>query len=660
MSSPQYGVTPQGFKIKRLPEIKDELESLFMGEFADINVDPQSVVGQIIGIFSKVLADDWENLQDVYLSQYPNSADGISLDNLVQLMGLERLQASKTRVIGTAIGNTGTFIPLGSLARLSGSTEVFSSVQNSVIDNSQSLINEVEVTQILPQRYLVVINGIPYYYGLPSIDFSAPLVAGNQIRVRINGISMPLVPFNTSSNQTLIDLGNVIIANVPNLVNNFVVNGDSLELYPILGESLNVTTSVTGVGAPTATTSYLAPPDEETVAQYLSAIIDKSSIVSSSWGSGDTFEVKAKSVDFPYSIVAGNGLQITLVGSPIIFDAQNYGPVVAPVGSLTMIMSPVSGWSSLTNFEQGAIGRLQETDEELRLRFKRSLSSQGAATVEAIRSRVLQEVPSVTSVLVFENVTLTQSPMTISFNEDFIVGNTTEVKVENSILGSVSFTTNHLQMMQDIRDLLLTADEISLVNIVGVNNRDFYIEFESGEEVDIILTTIGGASQPISTRSGGRPPKSFEAIVEGGTDGDVAKKIWELKPAGIQSFGNVTVPVLDSQGQTQSISFTRASPVYIWVDVILTLNPQESFPSNGLTLVAEAILEYGNSLGIGTDVFIQKVQSVTFSVPGIARADIQLAKTNNLNDVPVYVTTDISIGQTEVSYWDISRISVGI
>lgn len=660
MSSPQYGVTSQGFKLKRLPEIKDELENLFIGEFGDVNLDPQSVVGQIIGIFSKVLADDWENLQDVYLSQYPNSADGISLDNLVQLMGLERLQASKTRVIGTAIGNPGTFIPVGSLARLNGSIEIFSSVQNAIIDNSRALINHIQVTQSLPQRYLVVINGTSYYYGLPSIDFSAPLVAGNQVRVRINGISMPLVNFNTSSNQTLIDIGNVIITNVPYLVNNFVVNGDSLELYPVLGESLNVTTSVTGAGAPTVTTSYLIPPDEETIAENLSAIINKSSVVSSSWNGDDIFEIKARSVDFPYSIVVGNGLDITLVGSPIIFDAQNYGLVVAPAGSLTIIMSPVSGWNSLTNFEQGSIGRLQETDEELRLRFKRSLSSQGAATVEAIRSRILQEVPSVTSVIVFENVTLTQSPMTISFNEDFVSGNTTQVNVENHILGTVNFTSNHLQMMNDIRTLLLTSNEINLVNIIGANNREFYLEFESGEEVEVILTTIGGASQPISTVSGGRPPKSFEAIVEGGTDIDVAKKIWELKPAGIQSFGNVTLTILDSQGQAQSISFTRASPVYIWADVILTLNPQESFPSNGLTLVAQAILEYGNSLGIGTDIFIQKVQSVAFFVPGIAKADVQLATTNNLSDVPIYVTTDISIGQTEVSYWDISRISVGI
>ena len=77
MTPPDFGVTPQGFKIMRLIEAKTLLENLFTNEFSEINLEAQSVAGQIIGIFSKVIADDWENLQDVYLSQYPNSASHI-------------------------------------------------------------------------------------------------------------------------------------------------------------------------------------------------------------------------------------------------------------------------------------------------------------------------------------------------------------------------------------------------------------------------------------------------------------------------------------------------------------------------------------------------------------------------------------------------------
>lgn len=75
-----FGLTAQGFKAKRLVDIQTDLENQLLAEFGDINLDPQSIFGQQIGVFSKVLADLWENMEDVYFSQYPNFAEGISLD----------------------------------------------------------------------------------------------------------------------------------------------------------------------------------------------------------------------------------------------------------------------------------------------------------------------------------------------------------------------------------------------------------------------------------------------------------------------------------------------------------------------------------------------------------------------------------------------------
>ncbi|MBX9720598.1 MAG: hypothetical protein K2X81_04295, partial [Candidatus Obscuribacterales bacterium] len=91
--SSQFGLTPQGFKIKRLPDIHAENQNLLLAAFGEINLDPQSIFGQLIGVLSKVEADIWENMQDVYFSQYPNSAEGISLDNVVQLNAITRLAA---------------------------------------------------------------------------------------------------------------------------------------------------------------------------------------------------------------------------------------------------------------------------------------------------------------------------------------------------------------------------------------------------------------------------------------------------------------------------------------------------------------------------------------------------------------------------------------
>lgn len=656
-----YGVTPEGFHVKRLIAIKDELEDLFISEFGDVNLDPQSVVGQIIGIFSKVLADDWENLQDVYLSQYPNSASGVSLDNVVQLNGITRLPALRTSVIGSASGTPGTLIPAGSLARLTSSGEIFFSTANAFISNSSALANTVTALTLAAQQYTVLINSTSYIYSLPIISFSGPIVSGNAISVRINGVNAPVVPFNTSSAQTLADLATAITTNFSSSVASATVVSNTVKLVPVLGKQIIVNTvTVSGGGAPTGSIIFSTPASLADIAKYLSANINTSSIVSSAWVSGPSFSIAAISSASSYSISVGSNLLIASTSSPVPFLAQTYGPIAAPAGSLTIILTPIAGWTTLTNPQAGITGRDQETDAELRLRRAFSLHILGAATVEAIRSRLLQEVPGVTSVTVLENVTLTQDPISIIFSVDFITGNTAQINFDGSSIGTVTFTTTALQMMNDIAALISAQHEIASVTVGGTGNRQLTITMNDSEEIDLAFVLAGGASQPTYSKSGGRPPKSFEAIVEGGSDAAVALKIWQLKPAGIETFGNTHVVITDSQGNPQGIDFTRATPVYIWAQVTLTLNPQETFPANGQELVSEAILAYGNSLGIGIDVILQRVQAVVFSVPGIATATVLLARTLNISDTPSYVATDITIGQTEVSVWDLSRIDVSI
>jgi uncharacterized phage protein gp47/JayE len=660
MTTPVYGVTPQGFNPMRLPEVKDELEDLFISEFGDINLDPQSVAGQLIGIYSKVLADDWENLWDVYKSQYPNSATGVSLDNVVQLNGLTRLPALRTSVIGSATGTPGTLIPAGSLARLTGSGEIFFSTANAFINNGIALANTINVTAATAQQYTVLISGVSYIYSLPIISFTGPIVSGNVISVRINGVNMPTVPFVTNSATTLANLASVILANAPLTVFSASVVGNTVKLVPVLGKQIIVNSvNVSGGGAPTGSVIFDTPAVND-VAKYLAANISSSNNVTGTWVSGSSFTIAADDSSFPYALSVGSNLQITSTSSPINFLAQTYGPIAAPANTLTEIVTPVAGWTSLTNPQAGITGRNQETDAELRLRREQSLHLLGAATVEAIRSRLLQEVPGVVSVTVFENVTMTQDPISIVFSTDFITGNVVQVDLDSNNIGSVSYVSSHLQVMNDLAALIESQPEIDSVVVGGVGNRELTISMVDSQEIEIAFNISGGASQPTYTTSGGRPPKSFEAVVEGGSDAAVALKIWQLKPAGIQTFGNTHVVITDSQGNPQGINFTRATDVFIWVLVSLTLNPQETFPVNGQELVSEAILTYGNTLGIGIDVIIQRVQAVCFSVPGIASATVQLARTLSESDTPSYVSTDIDIGETEISNWDLSRINVSI
>lgn len=84
-------------------------------------------------------------------------------------------------------------------------------------------------------------------------------------------------------------------------------------------------------------------------------------------------------------------------------SAEN-GAIVAVSGTLTEIVTPVSGWLGVINLLDADLGSAVETDEDLRIRRDLELARAGAATLDAIRADLL-ELDDVTSVTVFHNPT---------------------------------------------------------------------------------------------------------------------------------------------------------------------------------------------------------------------------------------------------------------
>lgn len=652
-----FGITPEGFNTKRLIDVKDQLDNAFVAEFGDINLDAQSVTGQLIGIFSKVYADLWENLAQVYVSQYPNSASGIALDNVVALNGLTRLPAERTQVIAAVTGALNTFIPAGSLARIPSSQEVFFSLEAGSITNGNAIGNDVTLTNAA-ELYTISLNSQNYNYGLPNITFSAPLVAGNVVSIRVNGITQPPVPFNTSNLQTLNDIIAMLVTNLQftsGAVSTTVSTDDTIELQPILGkESFINSVLITGPGATTATISYRSP-GASVAATYLAAIISVASSPVVATANTNIITIRAKSDSSPYSINVGSNLSISQTWSPINFASQNFGPIPAPANTLTQIDTPVAGWTAITNFGAGVTGRFQETDTELRARRLLSLRSFGSATPEAIRSAILQRVPAITSVTIFENITMTQQPIQVTFDSIFAPADVIIPSVDGVATSAVVYTTSQAVTMGLIANSILENDDVLSVIVSGPSNTILDITMKEGETITVSFAVPLGNGY---TLSGGRPPKSFEAVVEGGDDQAIADVIWLTKPAGIQTFGNESEVVIDSQGNSQPIFFSRANPVYLWTQI--TLVTGVGFPVDGQQQVAQILKTYGDTLGVGLDVYIQRVQAEIFKVPGIISTTVQLAATNSPSSTPSYAGLDIPISQLQISVWDLTRISVSI
>ena len=159
----------------------------------------------------------------------------------------------------------------------------------------------------------------------------------------------------------------------------------------------------------------------------------------------------------------------------------------------------------------------------------------------------------------------------------------------------------------------------------------------------------------------GRPPKSFEAVVQGGLDSAIGNTIFDTKPAGIESYGNTTVIVEDLSGNMQAVKFSRPVVQYIHMRVTYSLYDEEVFPSTGVEAIKNAIVNKGATLGVGEDVIGKRFYGDIYSaVAGIEDLNILVGVTSDPNDLPSSYAAVVPIGETQISDFATTRISVNV
>ena len=82
--------------------------------------------------------------------------------------------------------------------------------------------------------------------------------------------------------------------------------------------------------------------------------------------------------------------------------SAEFGPIAAPVNTLTQILDPVAGWTSITNNDAATLGTTVEASEPLRTRLRASLGRNSNSLITSIRAAILA-VDGVTNALVFHN-----------------------------------------------------------------------------------------------------------------------------------------------------------------------------------------------------------------------------------------------------------------
>lgn len=131
------GLTQNGFEIKRLSELKESLEDKLRNEFGNgIRTSPRSRFGVLIGITAGMLTQPWELAQGVYSAFRKSSAEGVHLENLAEIVGLTRLDATRSQVDLFCTGSAGTTIPSGSTVSHEDTGTLWDTLEDVTLDSN--------------------------------------------------------------------------------------------------------------------------------------------------------------------------------------------------------------------------------------------------------------------------------------------------------------------------------------------------------------------------------------------------------------------------------------------------------------------------------------------------------------------------------------------
>ena len=204
--------------------------------------------------------------------------------------------------------------------------------------------------------------------------------------------------------------------------------------------------------------------------------------------------------------------------------------------------------------------------------------------------------------------------------------------------GSAAETDAAFRVRREIALLGLGAATIDAIRgaVLSVDGVSTARVFENNE----------AEADPVS----GRPAHSVEVLALGGVDQDILQVIFDKKSAGIESFGSTSGSVIDSEGDSHTISFSRPGSVTIWIEIDLTVD--SDFP--GVSEVEDRILAFGDALDIGEDVIVYPSLIGSFDdVPGILDVAIRIgtAVSPTLDD-------NIIVTETDIGDFDSARLTV--
>jgi uncharacterized phage protein gp47/JayE len=359
----EFGVTGFGFVKKTRNEILEDLKSKARDEYGNsINTDNDSLVGQTLAIYTDQLTDLWEGLEGVYNAQTINGAEGIYLDDVLSLQGINR--RGKQKSTGLAYLTTNGFTP-----------------NNTDLDSGTTFLTNTG------ERYLPVLDIITITNNVIGSRVHTDDVILNEV------YSVTCISEVTGTTESI-----SVTATTDEEKYTLVVQGIYNFLTGCHPSLISLIQLETIAGSPTTGACYLGY-DTNLNLQGLSVPI-----------------LFAKTPQLNLSGYESLGTRITRIS----VEAEEAGIQNVTAGSLNRISPEPIGFDSVTNINSMSEGAGVETDAAYRFRYNQIVDSTSAATRDAIEGALLQ-VNGVTKVRIYENTTPVDTPEADSYSFNSVV-----------------------------------------------------------------------------------------------------------------------------------------------------------------------------------------------------------------------------------------------
>lgn len=253
MAEIKYGLSAAGFKRKRLPEIMQAINSRISDSLGlKTQIQSNSVLGQIVGVFSYEIADLWEQAENSYNAMYPSTAQGVSLSNAAGLACIQLIDAEFTTLVATCFGVNGTEIPYN--AQITDGANTYSCTDvYAQIDSARACVVGVKLAGAVAEgtSYSLAIDGVTQAYTAVSGDTATSVLVALSALFSFTDRTMTvnnealLIAMNDQSHTMNVVPGNTLVLSTIGSPFNF--KADTVgALSPNIGSITQIATSYAG------------------------------------------------------------------------------------------------------------------------------------------------------------------------------------------------------------------------------------------------------------------------------------------------------------------------------------------------------------------------------------------------------------------------------